>query len=367
MKPKAQIVNLPVYQPGKPVDEVKRQYGLTEVVKLASNENPYGCSPKVKEAIMSELEHTQIYPDGAAVELTTALSQYLNVQPNQLILGAGSDEIILMICRAYLQAGDETVMANPTFSQYKHNATIEGAISVEVPLIDGKHDLPAMLAAINEKTKIVWVCNPNNPTGTMLTHDEVASFITAVPAHIMIILDEAYIEYTEGTDFPRSLEFLQAHPNVVILRTFSKAYGLASLRIGYGIGQPGIIHSINQVRGPFNTTRYAQAAARAALADQAFIQDCAAKNREGIAYLTSEFERLGLSWFPAYGNFIMVETGRPAKEMFEALMKEGVIVRGGHALGYPTKLRVTVGSLQENRVFIAALEKVLNEVGAVTS
>lgn len=367
MKPKAQVVNLPVYQPGKPVDEVKRQFGLTEVVKLASNENPYGCSPNVREAIMAELDQTQIYPDGAAVELTAALSRFLNVQPNQLILGAGSDEIILMICRAYLQAGDETVMANPTFSQYKHNATIEGAVSVEVPLVDGKHDLAAMLAAINNKTRIVWVCNPNNPTGTMLTHNEVASFISAVPEHIMIILDEAYIEYTAGTDFPHSLKFLQSHPNVVILRTFSKAYGLASLRIGYGIGQPDIIHSINQVRGPFNTTRYAQAAAKAALEDQAFIQDCAAKNREGIAYLTGEFERLGLSWFPAYGNFIMVETGRSAKDMFEALMKEGVIVRGGHALGYPTKLRVTVGSERENQVFITALEKVLNELGAVTS
>lgn len=366
MKPKSQIVDLPVYQPGKPIEEVRREFGLSEVIKLASNENPFGCSPKVKEAILAELDNMQLYPDGAAYELKTALSRFYGVGTDQLIIGAGSDELIALITRAYLTPDDETVMASHTFSQYKHNATIEGATSIEVPMVEGKHDLSAMLSAITGKTKIVWICNPNNPTGTMLTHGEVADFIANVPPHVLIVLDEAYYEYTRGTDFPRSLELMKQHPNVLILRTFSKAYGMASLRIGYGIGSPDIIHSINQVRGPFNTTRVAQAAAVAALQDQEYIQRCISLNREGIEYLTGEFARLGLSWFPAFGNFIMVETNRPAKDMFEALLRRGIIVRGGHVLGFPTKLRVTVGSREQNEAFIRALEEVLNEVGVVT-
>lgn len=367
MKAKANIANLPVYQPGKPTEEVKREFGLERVVKLASNENPYGCSPAVQEAIQSEIANVAIYPDGAALRLTQALSEHLDVQPEQIILGAGSDEIITMISRAYLEPGDETIMASHTFPQYKHNATIENAISIEVPMIDGTHDLVGMREKVNERTKIIWVCNPNNPTGTMLSHDEVQAFIESIPAHVLIVLDEAYVEYTEGTDFPRSLELLKAHPNVMILRTFSKAYGLAALRIGYGIAAPSIIHSVNQVRGPFNTSRFSQAAAIAALADQQFVRECAAKNQAGMRYIMNELERLGLSWFPSYGNFIMLETNRPAKDVFEALLRRGVIVRGGHSLGYPTKLRVTIGNEEENRIFIEALEEVLSEVKSITS
>lgn len=201
----------------------------------------------------------------------------------------------------------------------------------------------------------------------MLTHDEVAQFVADVPSHVLIVLDEAYVEYTEGTVFPRSLELLKDHPNVIILRTFSKAYGLASLRIGYGIAHPSVIHSINQVRGPFNTSRFAQAAALAALSDQDFIRTCVEKNRAGITYLTRELKEMGLSWFPAHGNFIMMETERPAKEVFEALLRRGVIVRGGHTLGYPTKLRVTVGSEEENQIFLHTLKEVLSEVKTIPS
>jgi histidinol-phosphate aminotransferase len=363
--PKPQIKDLPVYQPGKPIEEVKRELGLTEVIKLASNENPYGCSPKVKEAIAAELSNLQLYPDGAAVALKEALSRHYGVAAEQLIIGAGSDELLALIARAFLNPGDEAVMATHTFGQYKHNVTIEGAVPAEVPLVDGTHDLPGMLARINDRTKIVFVCNPNNPTGTMVEHAEVAAFVEQVPSRVMIILDEAYAEYAEAySDFPRSLELFRRHPNVLILRTFSKAYGLASLRVGYGIGTPEVIHSINQVRGPFNTTRIGQAAAAAALADQDFVRSCAARNREGIAYLTDRFSKMGLFFYPAFGNFILVDTGLPAQDVFQALLRKGVIVRGGHQLGFPTFIRVTVGRPEENETFIAALEQVLQEAGA---
>jgi histidinol-phosphate aminotransferase len=361
MQPKPNIVHLPVYQPGKPVDDVKRELGLTEVIKLASNENPFGSSPKAKEAIVREVENISIYPDGAAVELTNAIARHHNVNADQVIFGAGSDEIILMIARAYLVPGDETVMAESTFPQYKHNAQIENAVIIEVPLKEGTHDLPAMLERITDKTKIVWVCNPNNPTGTIVTRDEVEEFLAKVPQTVLVVLDEAYCEYVEDAAFPDGLKLLQKYPNVITLRTFSKIYGLASLRIGYGIGRPNVIRSINQVREPFNTSRYGQAAALAALQDEEFISFCRQANKEGLAYYNASFKTLGLEAFPAHGNFIMVDVGRPAQEVFDALLRKGIIVRGG-PMRYPTHIRITVGSKEQNEKVIAALTTVLQEI-----
>lgn len=366
MRPKPNIAHLPVYQPGKPIEAVKKELGLSEVTKLASNENPFGCSPKAKEAIVAELEHTSLYPDGGSVQLTAAVANHYGVEPNQIIFGAGSDEVILMLARAFFVPGDETVMATHTFPQYKHNAEIEGAVCIEVPLKDGTHDLPAMLARVNERTKIVWICNPNNPTGTLVTHAELERFMVEVPSDVLVVLDEAYIEYVEASaDRPDGLALLRKHSNIVLLRTFSKIFGLASLRIGFGIGHPDVIRSINQVREPFNTTRYAQAAALAALHDQSFIDSCREANRSGIAYLTGEFDSLGLAYYPAYGNFIMVDVARPAAAVFDGLLRQGFIVRGGHQLDFPTKIRVTVGSRSQNEQFIQALKRVLAEV-AVT-
>jgi histidinol-phosphate aminotransferase len=362
MKPKQNIVHLPVYQPGKPMEEVKRELGLKEVIKLASNENPFGCSSKAKEAIIAELDNTSLYPDGGSVVLTQAVASNFNVEPNQVIFGAGSDEIILMIARAYLVRGDENIMATHTFPQYKHNAVIEGAVCIEVPLMEGTHDLQGMLDKVTERTKIIWVCNPNNPTGTIVTHDELSNFLQQVPSNVLVVLDEAYAEYTMSGDYPDGFELIRQYKNVILLRTFSKIFGLASLRIGYGIGHPEVIHTINQVREPFNTTRYAQSAAKAALADGAFIADCRKKNAEGIQYLQEEFDRLGLAYYPAHGNFIMVDVQRPAKLAFEGLLRKGIIVRGGHNLDFPTKLRVTVGSREQNEKFVQALEAVLAEI-----
>lgn len=364
LQPKSNIVHLPVYQPGKPVSEVKREFGLDEVIKLASNENPFGASPLVKDAILSELQNTYIYPDGASTEVTEALSKYLKVERNQLIFGAGSDEVVQMLARAFLVKGDETIMASHTFPLYKHNAEIEGAVVIEVPLKDGTHDLNAMLNKVTDKTKIVWICNPNNPTSTMVSHQEVKSFMEQVPDQVLVVLDEAYYEYIVSDEYPDSLSLLKEYKNIVILRTFSKIYGLAALRIGYGIGHADIIHYINQVRGPFNTSTIAQKAAIVALQDEQFIQQCREKNQQGIQYLTSEFTRMELEYFPAHGNFIMVDVKKPAKEVFESLMRKGIIVRGGHSLGFPTAIRVTVGSQEQNEKFIQALELVLEEKAA---
>lgn len=367
MNPKSNIVHLPVYQPGKPIEEVKKEYQLDEVIKLASNENPFGCSPHIKQAIISEIENMSLYPDGAAVELTNRLCDYIGVEPNQLILGAGSDDVILMLSRAYFVAGDETIMASHTFSQYKHNAEIEGAVCIEVPLKDGTHDLDAMLDRVTDRTKIVWICNPNNPTGTIVNHDQVKQFMEQVPSHVLVVLDEAYAEYIVSEVYPKSLDLLKQYNNLIILRTFSKIYGLASLRIGYGIGHPDVIHTINQVREPFNTTRMAQRAAMAAISDQSFISYCREENAKGIEYMTSEFKRMGLSYYPAYGNFIMVDVNRPAEIVFKQLLSKGIIVRGGHQLDFPTSLRVTVGSQKQNEKFIHTLEQILDGIGVEAS
>ncbi|MDQ6418219.1 histidinol-phosphate transaminase [Paenibacillus sp. LHD-117] len=361
MQPKSNIVHLPVYQPGKPIEDVKRELGLTEVIKLASNENPNGCSEKAKAAVIESLSNTHIYPDGASVELTADLAVKLGVQPNQIIFGAGSSEVILMIARAFLAPGDETIMADETFSQYKHNAEVENARIIEVPLKDGRHDLPAMLAKVTSRTKVLWICNPNNPTGTIVSHDELTAFMKSVPTDVLVVLDEAYGEFVYDGTYSNGVDMLKEYRNLVVLRTFSKIYGLASFRIGYGVGHPDVIRFVNQVREPFNTSRAAQAAAKASLADDAFLEACRESNAAGVRYLYEQFDRLGLTYFPAFGNFVMVDAKRPSPEMFDALLRRGIIVRARWTY-YPNHIRVSVGTPEENKKFIAALEQVLQEV-----
>ena len=361
MQVKPNIANLPVYQPGKPVDDVKRELGLTEIIKLASNENPFGCSPKAKAAIEQELDQLSIYPDGAAVHLTNALAKHHGVNADQIILGAGSDEVILMLARAYLSPGDETIMADMTFSQYKHNAQVENAVIIEVPMKNGTHDLPAMLARVTDKTKIIWICNPNNPTGTIVTKEEVEDFLAKVPQNIMVVLDEAYCEYIEDPAYPNGLELLKRYPNLVVLRTFSKIYGLAALRVGYGIARADVIRAVNPIRPPFNTSRVGQAAAAAALEDEAFIASCREANKKGLQYLNAQFAEMGLTPFPAYGNFIMVDVKRNGYDVYNALLRKGIIIRAGFGANY---IRITVGSQEQNEKVIAALKAVLQEVEA---
>ena len=361
MQAKQNILHLPVYQPGKPIEDVKRELGLEEVIKLASNENPLGYSPLAKEAMLKELELLNIYPDGASVELTQVLANKLNVNSDQIIFGTGSSDIILMIARAFLVPGDETVMANETFSQYKHNCEVENAKIVEVPLIDGVHDLDGMLAAITNKTKLLWICNPNNPTGTILTENQLIPFLDRVPAHVLVVLDEAYCEYVSDENFPDGVKLLDRYENVVVLRTFSKVYGLAANRIGYGVGRAEVVKLINQVREPFNTGRLAQVAAKASLLDDTFLTRSREQNQAGLDYYHAEFDRLGLDYFKGYGNFVMVDIKHPSMDIFQRLLRKGIIVRAGWKT-YPTAIRVSVGTAEENKKFILALEQVLAEL-----
>ncbi|WP_246942176.1 histidinol-phosphate transaminase [Bacillus pinisoli] len=362
MEVKKQLISLKPYQPGKPIEEVKREYGLEKIVKLASNENPFGCSPAAKEAIKEAIEHLALYPDGYATSLRETIANHLNVEANQLIFGNGSDEIILILCRALLTPETNTVMATPTFPQYKHNAVIEGAEIREVELIDGNHDLEGMLKQIDENTRIVWVCSPNNPTGNLIKKDDLLSFMERVPKSTLVVLDEAYYEYIDSEEFLETVPLLQQYSNVMILRTFSKVYGLASLRIGYGIGNADFIRQVEPAREPFNTSRIAQAAAIASLNDQQFVAECRAKNRKGLQQFESFCNEQNLSYYPSQGNFILIDFKTlQGNEVFQYLLERGYIVRSGNALGFPTSIRVTVGTEEENEGIISVLRELLTK------
>jgi histidinol-phosphate aminotransferase len=357
---KQQLISLKPYQPGKPIEEVKRQYGLEKIVKLASNENPFGCSQAVKDAIKNTVDEVALYPDGYATSLRDTMADYLNVSENQLIFGNGSDEIVQMICRALLSPQTNTVMASPTFPQYKHNAVIEGAEIREVELINGDHDLEGMLKKIDQHTRIVWVCSPNNPTGTYVKKEELLSFIDRVPKTTLIVIDEAYYEYVQANDFLETVPLLQQYSNIMILRTFSKIYGLASLRIGYGVGDADFIRQIEPVREPFNTSRLSHAAAIAAITDQDFVSECRVTNREGLQQFESFCQQHDLAFYPSQGNFILIDFETiQGNEVFQYLLERGFIVRSGNALGFSTCIRVTVGKHEENEELISILSDML--------
>ncbi|MFC7370521.1 histidinol-phosphate transaminase [Fictibacillus iocasae] len=355
MQPKTQLTSLKPYQPGKPIEEVKKEFGLSKIVKLASNENPYGCSPLAKKAIEDELNSLHLYPDGYAAGIREKVADYIGVGQDEIIFGNGSDEIVQILCRAYLSAGTSTVMPAPTFPQYRHNAVIEGAEIREISLVDGDHDLESMLGAIDESTKIVWLCNPNNPTGTYITKDDFDAFMKKVPRDVLVVSDEAYFEYVGAEDYPDTVPFLNEYENLIILRTFSKAYGLASLRIGYGLANASVIQAIEPAREPFNTSRIAQAAALAAIDDQDFIADCRKKNNEGLKQYYDFCEEHSLFYYPSETNFILININGDSDEVFMHLLRHGYIVRSGSALGFPGFIRITVGSSEENKEILSLL------------
>ena len=357
---KEQLKSLKPYEPGKPIEQVKEQFGLTKVIKLASNENPYGCSDKVKQAIQEELESLAIYPDGYSAELRKQVAKHVGVKENQLIFGNGSDNIIQILSRSLLSEGFNTVMASPSFSQYRHNAVIENAEIREIELVDGRHNLDKMADSIDSKTKIVWLCNPNNPTGVYISEEELINFLNKVPKDVLVVSDEAYYEYVTAEDYPNSVALLDQFPNLLILRTFSKAYGLAALRVGYGIGYEELIRLIEPAREPFNTNRLGQKAAIAALNDQTFIETCKKLNREGLKQYYDFCEQFGLEYFPSQTNFILIDFQRDADELFQQLLEKGFIVRSGKALGFPTSLRITVGTEEENEALIQTLKELLS-------
>ena len=360
-----QIMQIKPYVPGKPVEEVERELGITDVIKLASNENPLGPAPSAVSTLQKQAASVSLYPDGNCYYLKEALSQHLGVSPAHLIVGNGSDEIIELIAKAFLNEGEETIVADPTFSEYDFATKIMGGRTIVVPTKDLTHDLEAMLAAVTDKTKLVFICNPNNPTGTLVDKASVDAFLDKLPQDVITIFDEAYYEYVTAENYPQTVEYVQAGRKVIVLRTFSKIYGLAGLRVGYGISTPEIIGMLHRVKEPFNVNLLAQAAAVAALKDTDHLEKSRAVNDEGKNYLYQEFEKMGLFYQPTHANFIWVQVKADSQTVFAKLLRRGVIIRTGDIFGAPDVIRVTIGTPEQNQRFIAALRDVLTEEGVL--
>jgi histidinol-phosphate aminotransferase len=349
------IASLSPYVPGKPIEELQRELGLARVIKLASNENPLGPSPKALAALVGGHDSLHRYPDGGAYRLRQALADRWKVSLDHIILGNGSDEVLGLLARTFLAPGDEAVMADQTFVIYKMEVTAAHGKAVIVPLVNWTHDLDGMAKAITPKTRLVFLCNPNNPTGTMVAADAVARFMAQVPENVIVVFDEAYLEYVRDPHFPDSMQYVTQGRNAIVLRTFSKIYGLAGLRIGYGITTPEITNCLNRVRPPFNANTLAQRAALAALGDDEHVAKSRAVNAAGMQQLESGLRALGFTAIPSQANFVYFDVKRDGRVLFDALLREGVIVR--HIEG--TMLRVTIGQPDENDAFLASLKKVL--------
>lgn len=362
-KASAHIRGISPYQPGKPIAELAREMGLNEaeIVKLASNENPLGMSPRARDAVVAALADIERYPDGNGFLLKNALSERCGVETDQIVLGNGSNDILELAARAFLAPGASAVYSRHAFAVYALATMAVGARGVEVPAREFGHDLDAMAAAISDDTRVVFIANPNNPTGTFLSGAALEAFLAKVASDVLIVLDEAYTEYLLPAQRYDSLAWLERFPNLLISRTFSKAYGLAGLRVGYGLGEPGVIDLINRVRQPFNVSSVALAAATAALADQEFIARSADINRRGMTQLTQAFDELLLEWIPSAGNFVTVKVG-DAAGVNASLLRQGVIVRPIAGYGMPEWLRVSIGLPEENARFIEALQSAVAKV-----
>ncbi|HLP02382.1 MAG TPA: histidinol-phosphate transaminase [Opitutaceae bacterium] len=348
------VMSQPVYEPGKPIEYVARELGLdpATIVKVASNENPLGPSPLAVKAARAALKETQLYPDGGCVRLRDKLAAKLGLSPAQIAVGNGSNELLELLGHAFLGAGDEVVMGNPAFIVYKLVTLLFGAKAVEVPLVGHKHDLRAMAAAITPRTKLVFLACPNNPTGTANTEAEILEFVRALPDHVVFVLDEAYAEYVENPPDLRPL--IAEGRKVICLRTFSKIYGLAGFRVGYGYAPAELIALLNRVRQPFNVNSLAQEAAIAALDDEAFVRRSRRVNAAGLKQLTKGFKKLGLEVAPSAANFLLVKVG-DGDAVFQRLQKAGVIVRPVRGYGLPEWVRVTVGTRAQNERLLTLL------------
>ncbi len=353
------ILGIAPYEPGKPIQELERELGIGDVIKLASNENPLSPSERVLAAITAALPQLNRYPDGSGYYLRQALARRHGITADHIVLGNGSNDLIELLVQAFLRAGEEAVIPHPSFVVYPMLVQAVGGIRVVVTLKDYRLDLDAMGRAITPMTKMVFIANPNNPTGTIVTADEVDHFMARVPDRAIVVFDEAYIEFAQGPDFPDTLEYLRNGRKVIVLRTFSKAASLAGLRVGYAIGDPHAIALLNRIRQPFNVNTIAQVAALAALDDHAHIRECLRMIEAGRHYLSDEFTALGLKFAPSRANFILVDVGKSAANVFQWLLKEGVIVRPMTSFGMESALRVTIGTPEENRRFVKALKKVL--------
>lgn len=354
-----EIFKVRPYVPGRPIEEVQRELGLREVIKLASNESPLPPSPQVIKAITRAAQSLNRYPDGSCFYLRRRLARKLGVKENQLVFGNGSDEIIVLAVKALVNPGEEIIVARPTFLIYEIASTISGAKVISVPLKNFRYDLKAMKSKITPKTKIIFIANPDNPTGSYVDKKEVTEFLKWIPQNTIVYFDEAYFELVDKKDFPSSLQLLRRKKNLIITRTFSKAYSLAGLRIGYGIASPEIIDCLNRVREPFNINSLAQAAALASLSDGTHLARLKKVIRQGKAYLIKNLKQMKLEFVPPAANFILINLKQNSLPITNRLLKAGVIVRDMQGWGLKNFIRVTVGTMEENKKFISSLRRIL--------
>lgn len=353
------IAGLTPYVPGKPVAELERELGISGSIKLASNENPLGPGHRARDAVAAALNELGRYPDGGGFDLRRAVAHHHGVSPMAVTIGNGSNDVLDMVARTFLQPGTESLFSAHAFAVYPIATQAVGATAVVAPARDFGHDLEAMAALVTERTRVVWIANPNNPTGTWLAADPLRTFIDGLPRTCVVVIDEAYTEYVAEPDFPDASQWLEAHSNLIVTRTFSKAHGLAALRVGYALSDTRLADLLNRVRQPFNVNSLAQAAAAAAIGDLEHVRASVELNRAGMGQLTAAFDRLGLGYIPSVGNFVTVDLGRTAAPVNEALLRRGVIVRPIANYGLPNHLRVSIGLEAENARFIAELADLL--------
>jgi histidinol-phosphate aminotransferase len=358
----AGVQQLVPYLPGKPIDELQRELGLDRVIKLASNENPLGPGKKALAAMQKAMPELALYPDGSGFHLKNALAKKFRVEPAQITLGNGSNDILELIARAFLAPGLNAVFSQHAFALYPIVTQAVGAASIVAPAVHYSHDLAAMHERIDAQTRVVFIANPNNPTGTLLAHSPLEDFIKSLPSSCICVLDEAYYEFVYRQNGQDTIGWLGHCPNLVIVRTFSKAYGLAGLRVGYAISSPEMADILNRVRQPFNNNSLALAAAEAALDDSEHLQNTIKNNALGMKQLTEGFRNLGLNWIPSSGNFVAVDLSEPAYPVYEALLRKGVIVRPVANYEMPNHLRISIGTPEENNLFLQALTECLNDV-----
>lgn len=356
------ILKITPYQPGKPVEELQRELGITDCIKLASNENPLGPSPKAVEAMQKAIHSVNFYPDGGCYYLKEALAKKHHVSPSQIFIGNGSDEVIELLMRTILTPDDEVVISQYSFIVYKLTALGIGLHAKYIPpREDYSHDLDAMADAITDKTKMIFVDNPTNPMGTMVTKEEFDTFMQRVPERVLVVSDEAYYEYIEDENYPDSMQYLNAGRRIVIFRTFSKIYGLSGLRVGYGLMPAEIVDAENRIRPPFNVNSVSQAAALAALDDTEHVEKSRKSNEAGKTYLYKAFGEMGVSYCPTYGNFVTIDLKKDAAPINESLLHQGVIVRPIKGYGLPNHLRISIGTQDQNERLIKALQKALDD------
>ncbi len=347
------------YVPGKPIEEVARELGLPDCVKLASNENPIGTSPKAAAALREAAGRAFLYPDGSCFALRAKLAARHGVTPAEIAVGNGTNELIALLARTFLSSGEEAVISATSFPIYGLVLQACGRTTTVVPMRGHRYDLPAMAAAVGPRTKLVFIANPDNPNGSYVTAEELSRFLDCVPERVIVALDEAYFEFVEERDYPDATALRRRRPRLVVLRTFSKIYGLAGARVGYAVADPDIVSYVDRVRDPFNVSALAQAAAIAALDDEEHVQATLAVVREGRALLARELPRFGFTVLPSVANFLLVEAGRPGKELFEALLRHGVIVRPMASYGLPGAVRISIGLPEQNARLLSALAAVV--------